>query len=128
MPDHVLDRRVSAGIFDLTDLLGLLRLASLIGVLSIAVSQIFDPRYRDFPIATYILPATAFAIEGLRRQRWARIAAGPVEQFLCWALVIAAAAILLREGIENIQAIGFVIIMILLSLRIATAGRPVPVF
>lgn len=128
MPDHVLDRQVSAGIFDLTDLLGLLRMASLIGVLSIAVSQIFDPRYRDFPIATYILPATAFTIEGLRRQRWARIAAGPVEQFLCWALVIAAAAILLREGIENIQAIGFVIIMILLSLRIATAGKPVPVF
>jgi len=128
LPDHVLERRVGTSLRDVADLLGLLRLATSVGVLSIAVGQIFDPRYRDFPIATYILPAVAFAAESIRRQRWARIAAGPVEQFLCWALVICAGAILLREGVENIQAVGFVIIMIMLSLRIATAGKPVPVF
>jgi glucan 1,3-beta-glucosidase len=102
---------------------GLARLGAMIGILSIALGQIFDPRYRDFPVEVYVVPAFVFTVEILRRQRWAFAAAEPVEGFLSWALLICAAIIFAREGRLNLHAIGFVVMMILLGSRILFAGR-----
>jgi len=47
--------------------LAVLRLAALIGVATVSLGLCFDPRYRDFPIAAYLIPALFFFVADLAR-------------------------------------------------------------
>ncbi len=123
LPDALLNQRNWINHIDLGDVMGLVRLGALIGAFAIALGLIFDPRYRDFPVEVYCVPAFAFAIESLWRPRWARNAAGPVESLLCTGVILSGALILALEGLSNGQAAGFATALILLGSRLGTAGR-----
>jgi heme A synthase len=47
--------------------LAVLRLAALIGVATVSLGLCFDPRYRDFPVAAYLVPALFFFVADLAR-------------------------------------------------------------
>jgi glucan 1,3-beta-glucosidase len=111
-------RRSSEGAF-----LGLLRAISLVGAAAISFGLICDPRYRDFPIQIYLVPAIGFAAEAWLQPRWATGEGGPVETVLCWLVIIQAVVLIALEGASNIQATGWALVLILLGIRILAAGR-----
>lgn len=55
-------RRPRYSRFDPAMALGLLQCLTLFGAAAIALLLLFDPRYRDFPTATYLIPAVGFAL------------------------------------------------------------------
>jgi glucan 1,3-beta-glucosidase len=103
--------------------LGILRLAALVGAVAISFGLIFDPRYRDFPIEIYLVPAIGFAVEALRQPRWASAPGGPVETVLCWLVIGQGALVLGLEGVENLQAAAWAVTSALLGVRIIAARR-----
>jgi exo-beta-1,3-glucanase (GH17 family) len=48
--------------------LALLRLAALIGAATVSLGLCFDPRYRDFPVAAYLVPALFFVVADIARR------------------------------------------------------------
>lgn len=124
-PEDVLDAILARHRFGPGQWLGFWRLAALFGAAAYSFGLIFDPRYRDFPTAIYLLPALGFAVEAVRRRRWALAEAGPVETLLCWLVLAQAGAILAIEGVSNTQAVAWCATLILLGLRIVSANdRP----
>jgi glucan 1,3-beta-glucosidase len=47
--------------------LAVLRLATLLGAATVSLGLCFDPRYRDFPVAAYLVPAVFFFVADLVR-------------------------------------------------------------
>ena len=47
--------------------LAVLRLAALVGAATVSLGLCFDPRYRDFPVAAYLVPALFFAVADFAR-------------------------------------------------------------
>jgi glucan 1,3-beta-glucosidase len=47
--------------------IAILRLAALLGAATVSLGLAFDPRYKDFPIAAYLVPALFFLIADIAR-------------------------------------------------------------
>jgi glucan 1,3-beta-glucosidase len=83
--------------------LGALRFALLFGAAVVALALVFDPRYRDFPIALAAPPAVCLAVHA-----WVAPAPAALEERVL-GLVLGAAAplIVLREGLANTDALAW---------------------
>lgn len=90
--------------------LGLLRLASLFGAAATMACLVIDARYRGFPVAYYALPAIAlavFAVAGAPRDTGG---ARRIDGFLAILLAAGAVAVAIKEGWENHQSLGWVVL------------------
>lgn len=90
--------------------LGLLQCLTLFGGAAISWQMLFDPRYRDFPIPTYLIPAVGFAVlYWLQRDR--PVAAPETqpdyreERWLACMTAGAALINVLREGYANWESL-----------------------
>lgn len=102
--------------------LGTLRLIAAGAALATSLGLVFDSRYRDFPVAAFLVPAVGFALAAI----WARRApaqAGREEGWLAVLLALAAIAIAVNEGIHNHQALAWAALCLLLSLPLAFDAR-----
>jgi|APTNR8051073442_1049403.scaffolds.fasta_scaffold01207_16 glucan 1,3-beta-glucosidase len=103
----------------------LLRFLIVVGAASTALALVFDPRYRDFPIAVFAVPAITLSVlawlEGARRRVTARIASVDrrEEGLLALVLVFSAAAIVAREGLENVEALAFAATLVVLAVPLS---------
>jgi len=80
--------------------LGLLRGLLLLACAATAFGLIFDPRYRDFPVSSFVIPALGFALARPSRPDRA-------ERWVCAALAAAAAATALNETFANGHALAW---------------------
>jgi exo-beta-1,3-glucanase (GH17 family) len=97
-------------------MIGLLQFGFVVGAAVVTVSLVVDPRYRDFPSEAFLVPALGFSGLGLARDRRPPPAASLREEALLVALLLAGAAIVMvQEGLENDQAIGWCATLILLA-------------
>ncbi|MGE5160019.1 MAG: hypothetical protein ACM3O5_00795, partial [Betaproteobacteria bacterium] len=88
----------------------------------IAVTLVFDPRYRDFPIAI-VLPA---ALALLARRRFAGPAAPegrPMERSLAWVMLACVPAGLAIEQWVNVEAIAWAVTVALMAWTWLREGR-----
>ncbi|MGC1711805.1 MAG: beta-(1-6) glucans synthase, partial [Methyloceanibacter sp.] len=93
--------------------------ATMVAALHVALGLVFDPRYKDFPLASLTVPVIALATLAFADR--APLRAGMAE--IVGALVLGASAlfIIVNEGIANWQALLFAG---LLGLLAATLLRP----
>lgn len=96
-------------------MLGMLRLLVTAAALAISLGLVFDPRYRDFPIAAFLVPAAGFVLAAVFAGSDAE-RPGPEERWLAALLVLAAIAIALREGPLNHQALSWAALCLALAL------------
>jgi glucan 1,3-beta-glucosidase len=97
--------------------LAALLMATIIAAMHVALGLVFDPRYKDFPLAALTGPVVALAIlafagaRGLARPGLAEIVA---------AIVLAGSAlfIIVNEGIANWQAVMFACLLVVLALTL----------
>jgi len=94
---------------------GALHLLFVATALALNLGLVFDPRYRDFPVALYLVPAAGFALWAYVRRDHKLPAPGGEERILAAGLVLTAIAIVLREGPLNMQALGWAITSLLLA-------------
>lgn len=78
--------------------LGALQVLAVAGAASVALALAFDARYRDFPLASFAVPAFAFALLHLRRAQ-PGAAGGAIERVFALLLVGAALFIALNENL-----------------------------
>jgi glucan 1,3-beta-glucosidase len=103
--------------------LGTLRFALLFGAAFIALGLAFDPRYRDFPLAAFVVPTAGFAALAWLSEPAARTAsAGREERVLAAVLAACAPVIVWRETPANVDALAWVALCLLLA---ASAGLPI---
>ncbi|MBF0128685.1 MAG: hypothetical protein HQL33_01705 [Alphaproteobacteria bacterium] len=99
--------------------LGGLRGLALFGATMATLGLAFDPRYRDFPVAVFLIPALGF----LRFPPSSREAGEMVEEaWLGAVLALAAAAVLVQEGMDNHQALAWVGVALALAWPGVRAG------
>ena len=102
--------------------LGLLRAVLLLAAAATAFGLIFDPRYRDFPASTFLIPAIGFAL--------ARpVAPDRADLWVSAALAVAAAATAVNEGSANSHALAWAATCLLFAapgLRPLARGRRAP--
>jgi glucan 1,3-beta-glucosidase len=104
--------------------LGLLRLLAVGGGLATSLGLVFDPRYRDFPVAAFLVPAAGFALAFLFAGRRSRTTDGAAEElWLGTLLALAGVVIALREGFANDQALSWTALCLLLALPLARISR-----
>ena len=112
-------RRPRYGWFDRALTLGLLRLLTLFGATAIALQMLFDPRYRDFPTATYILPAIGFALlhwlQECRRPESRPTSDFQEELWLTAFLTVAALISGIREGFSNFESLAWMATILLVA-------------
>jgi exo-beta-1,3-glucanase (GH17 family) len=102
--------------------LGALRFALLFAAGAVALALVFDPRYRDFPLALFAPPAVAFVLLA-----WAAPSRPEIEErVLATVLAVAAPLIVLREGVQNIEALAWSASCLALAVGVwrARCGRP----
>lgn len=114
-------RRPRIGRFDRALTLGLLQTLTLFGATSIALQLLFDPRYRDFPTAAFLVPAVGFALlSWLQDRRLAdgaqRIANSVEERWLACLLALSAIITGIREGFENWESLGWMATALIIAL------------
>ena len=86
--------------------LGLIQLATTCGALVISLGLCFDGRYRDFPLAAFIVPAVSFALLSVNRGDQKRAYPNRHEEIMFSLLFIASAAIIaFNEGPKNTEAL-----------------------
>ena len=111
---------------------GLLRLSVAVSALVVSLCLAFDPRYRDFPIAAFAVPAVAFAgIALVRGEAFARRQNYREESVLAFLFAVSAAIILVNETPLNLAADlwGAIELLLLLPWTGALRGlfvRPAP--
>jgi glucan 1,3-beta-glucosidase len=82
-----------------------LRLAAFVGVGTVSLGLCFDPRYRDFPVAAYLVPALFFVVADIaRRGLWRAEADRPEEAGFALLLVGTAIYIFWNETPLNLMA------------------------
>lgn len=124
-------RRPHYGWFDRALTLGLLQGLTLFGATAISMQMLFDPRYRDFPTATYLIPAIGFAVlSWLQNCRAApNTPSHPdyrEERWLACLLFGAALISGIREGFANYESLGWMLTTFVVAapwLRLAWASR-----
>ncbi len=97
-------------------LAGLLAL-TMIAAMHVALGLVFDPRYKDFPLAALTGPVSAFAILAFAR---ASTSLQPGRAEAVGALVLAGCALFIaaNEGIANWQALLFAALLMTLALTL----------
>lgn len=96
------------GRLDWSAALGLLRGFLLLAAAGTAFGLAFDPRYRDFPLSSFLIPALGFA--------WARPRQADLADFwVAGALAAAAATVVLNETLANAHALAWAAAMLLLA-------------
>ena len=110
---------------DLPTLLALLQGAAVTTALALSLGFIFDPRYRDFPLAALLTPAIAFAwlAWSARDIAAARKADRREEAMLSGLLFLAGLLVAVREGPLNFVALGWAATALLLALPLLPALR-----
>ena len=98
--------------------LGLVWTLTLFGAAVVTMGLVFDARYRDFPVAVYVVPAIAFAVLVLCR-RETREADLREESVLAWVLAAGGIAIVLLEGFANHQAMSWAAVNFVLAGTVA---------
>lgn len=107
---------------------------------TLTLMLVFDPRYRDFPLPTFAVPAVAVgaqaALSGWPRLAppgaglGARLAALREEAAVGGALALGAVAMLVQEGPRNTQALAWAAMALLLAapllVRLLPAPAPAP--
>lgn len=98
-------------------MLGLLQFGFVVGAAVATVALVVDPRYRDFPSEAFLVPAIGFVALAFLRDRRPPTAALLREEMLLVGLLIAGAAgVLIREGLDNSEAVGWSGTLILLAM------------
>ncbi|GGE44961.1 beta-1,6-glucan synthase [Agaricicola taiwanensis] len=80
---------------------------------------VFDPRYRDFPIAAFVAIALAALVAPRRGGTGASTRA---EHIFGWIIGLGALAIIAREGVQNVQALLLVAALIVLARSLVLGG------
>jgi glucan 1,3-beta-glucosidase len=113
------------GRLDLPRALALLQGAAVTTALALSLGFIFDPRYRDFPLAAMITPAIAFAWLGwnAREDRSTIGVDRREEALLSGLLFIAGLLVAIREGPLNLVALSWSATALLLALPLLPALR-----
>jgi glucan 1,3-beta-glucosidase len=101
-------------------LLGLVRFAILFGAAATTLSLLFDPRYRDFPVAAYAVPAAALLALARRRRNAAgaeRAGEDDAGEEMLLGRVLAGGGLVVAvlEGPQNYQALGWLAVCLALS-------------
>ena len=97
-------------------MLGLLQFGFVVGAAVATVALVVDPRYRDFPSEAFLVPALGLVGLALLRDRRAPSAAALREEMLLVALlIVGAASVLIQEGLDNSEAIGWSATLVLLA-------------
>jgi hypothetical protein len=103
-------------------LLGCLFVATIVAAIHVALGLVFDPRYKDFPLALLSGPALALTILAfLSTPVFPR--AVVAERIAAALLIGSALFIVVNEGIANWQALWFASLLLALSV---TALRTAP--
>jgi len=89
--------------------------ATLVAALHVALGLVFDPRYKDFPIAALSGPVIALAVLGLATAR-APIKPGAAEVATAIVLTASALFVVANEGSANWQALALAGLLVLLAL------------
>jgi len=108
-----LRRRAFVELVRLPGVLGLLRLLVAIAAAATVLCFIVDPRYRDFPTPIYVVPALVFAAIA-----WGVRPRGPEageERLLAILIAGGALVVVVKEGLENWQALAFGATMVLIA-------------
>jgi glucan 1,3-beta-glucosidase len=95
--------------------------ATMIAAMHVALGLVFDPRYKDFPLAALTGPVVALAILAFAR---APAPHRPGNAEVVGAAVLAGSAIFViaNEGIANWQALLFASLLVILALTLLRAG------
>jgi glucan 1,3-beta-glucosidase len=118
-------RRPWTSRLDLPMVLALLQGAAVMTALALSLGFIFDPRYRDFPLAALFTPAIAFAWLGWSA-REVRSTIGldrREEALLSGLLFLSGLLVAIREGPLNLMALGWAAMALLLALPLLPALR-----
>ena len=89
----------------------------------VALQLAFEPRYRDFPFAVYLVPALGFLSSTMAG------GTGPARPPLRWLgalLALAAPVVVYRETFVNGPAMAWVAVSLLLALALLWPGRRSP--
>lgn len=115
-------RRPHYGWFDRALTLGLLRTLMLFGGAAIAMQLLFDPRYRDFPTATYLIPAVGFLVLGWLQSDKPPVGAGAAtpdfreERWLAVIMTGCTLVSVVREGLfVNYESMGWTGTLLLIA-------------
>ncbi len=84
--------------------LGLLRFLLLFGMAVLCLLLFADPRYREFPVAIFIIPSCGYGLLLLVSERPGELTPQPEERAIAWVVAVSTAGIALREGWHNGQA------------------------
>jgi glucan 1,3-beta-glucosidase len=104
--------------------LGLVRLSVTFSTLVISFGLCFDNRYRDFPNAAYSIAVLGFVLLALGRGDYRETAEGRREEALFAVLLaICSVVIAFNEGPQNIQALTWCLLNLLLAWPWASAAR-----
>jgi exo-beta-1,3-glucanase (GH17 family) len=104
--------------------LAVVRVLTLIVAAATTLALLFDPRYRDFPVAATLVPAGAFLLLALLRPSGARD--DREGGLLALLLALAGAAVVWREGLANTEALAWGGVCALLALAVALDRRLAP--
>jgi exo-beta-1,3-glucanase (GH17 family) len=107
-------------------LLACLFAATMVAALHVAMGLVFDPRYKDFPLAALTGPVAALAVVACADRhtlRCARSRPGVAERVVALVLTGLALFVIVNEGIANWQALWFAALLVVLALS-ALEARP----
>jgi exo-beta-1,3-glucanase (GH17 family) len=96
-------------------LLALLQGAAVVGALAVSLGLVFDPRYRDFPVAAFFTPAVTFAWLSLAGSGRPAHADAREEALLGALLFLAGLTVAVREGPLNLVAFDWMAVAVLLA-------------
>lgn len=107
--------------------LGLLKGLAAVAVAIAMVGLALDPRYRDFPIVTFLIPAIGWAVDALMpvagRARTPRLRLKIEEALLALMIGGGALAVAIGEGPENGEAHLWAVIGLIFAAAVAVAPR-----
>jgi glucan 1,3-beta-glucosidase len=94
--------------------------ATMVAAIYVALGLVFDPRYKDFPLAALVGPVIALAVLALVDNP-APDRPGNAELAAAALLTGSAVFVTLNEGIANWQALSFAALLLLLALTAVRA-------
>lgn len=105
--------------------LGLLRFGLLLGLAYHVLGLAFDPRYRDFPLSFYALPAASLVLMALRMNpaRRTNLRLHAEEGVLAGLVGVGAVVMAIREGLLNGPALSFAAVSGLLAFSVFWTAR-----
>jgi glucan 1,3-beta-glucosidase len=105
-------------------ILAALFVATMVAAIHVALGLVFDPRYKDFPLASLTGPAVALFTLAFAN---ARTPPNPGQAEIVAAAVLGGSAVFVmaNEGSANWQAVWFALLLVLLALT-AIRARALP--